>query len=504
MYDSFFKPVGIQEPFLPIARLASELKKQVDAVVAISHNSILSNKALLETARDVDLVIGAHDHVKLTEPVVVNRPLGTSAWIVETGSWGRYLGRVDLTIEPRGSRFPMSAPKVNLIRYGLTQMDSSIPEDLGVLARVTALEAQLEGLYRAPIFHDHVADVDVDFTRAGPEPLMGDMTVDAYREAAQAELAFDNIQFIYGEIHPGAMRTVDALNAAPAIYNPETFKSWTIHTLPMSGREIQDLLTLFYSSSTAANDLGIVTSGLQMVYSTLTVDPTRLPEDDPIPTSLSLPMPNMHQGGVPIVQDLKINGQPIDLNRKYITAIGGGILAGFQLLDSLGIPIVPLDGLKDTGKEGWRVIADFLGKNTPDLPGMIKQGNRARSLQPDLAVAQTDLHATIKGLDAQGDLDVHVDVTVHNYGASTSPAGPVLEVATPAEGANTAVKPTFVSVGPTQVLPAIPPGGQASYGFDVAIKGERGVYRLDALITGNDSEIVHTNDHSTLWLAYGN
>jgi len=439
-------------------------------------------------------VIGAHDHVKLTEPVVVDRPLGTSAWIVETGCWGRYVGRVDLTIEPRQ---PGKAPKVNLLNYGLTQMDDSVPEDLGVLARVTQLEQQLESLYRAPIFHDHVADIDVDLTRASSEPVMGDMTADAYRTSAQSEVAFDNIQFIYGEIHPGAMRTIDALNAAPAIYNPETGKSWTVHTLPMSGREIRDLLALFYSTATAANELGIVTSGLELTYSPLTKETEPMGGENQLPTSIGFPVPNFSREELAgVVQDLKIGGQPVDLNRKYVAAIGGGILAGFQFLDSLGYQIVSLEGLQDTGREGWRVIADYLARNSPVLSSLIPTGNRTRSLKPDLSVTESDVHAF-------GNLVVHVNVTVRNVGATNAPAGAVLELATSAEGSNTAVHPSLIEVSPSQVLPAIPAGGQASYSFDVALKGDRGVYRMDALVTNNSDETVHSNDATTIWLRYG-
>jgi 5'-nucleotidase len=505
IYDKYMKPVGIQEPFIPVAKLANALKKQVDAVVAISHNSIMSNKALLQTARDVDLVIGAHDHVKLTDPVTVNRPGGTTAWIVETGCWGRYLGRVDLTIEPRGSRYSGSAPKVNLLRYGLTQMDASIPEDLGVLTRVTTLETELEALYREPIFHDHVADVEEDLTRDGSEPLMGDLAVDSYREATQAEVAFDEIQFIYGEIHPGAIRTVDVLNAAPAIYNPETGKSWTVQTVPLQGRAIENLLKLFYSSKTAANALGIATSGIQMIYTPITDEGLHLPGGVtlPLPTHLTTPGWRQADSGA-IIKDLKIGGRPFDPNRKYLAAIGGGILEAFRFLDSTGIQIIPLGDLRDSGREGWRIMKDYLAKHSPVSQGVVEQGNRARSLAPDLTVAASDVRSRVKGLNASGELEVHVDVTVRNFGATTAPAGAVLELASAAEGLNTAVRPTLLPVGGNQVLPALKPGDKITVSFDVSLKGgERGLYRLDALLGANDSEVVHSNDHATVWLSSG-
>jgi hypothetical protein len=452
----------------------------------------------------VDLVIGAHDHVKLTEPTVVKRPGGTTAWIVETGSFGRYLGRVDLTIEPRGSRYLGSQPRVNLLRYGLTQMDASIPEDLGVLAHVTTLETQLEALYRQPIFHDHVADVEEDLTREGNEPLMGDLAVDAYRDATSAEVAFDVIQFIYGELHPGAIRTVDLLNSIPAIYNPETGKSWTVQTLPMSGRAIRNLFEVFYSTKIAANKLGIVTSGLQMIYS-----PVIKPEPEiELPSALTelllsrfAPIEDFESEIGGIVRDIKIGGQPLDPDKKYLAAFGGGILEAFRFLDSTGVQIVPLDGLRDTGTESWRVLMNYVTKHSPVPPGFVEPGNRARTLTPDLAVEANDVQAHIKRVNSAGELEVHVDVTVRNFGATEAPAGALLEVETAAEGINTAVKPTLISLASPQSLPSVQPGGSVTVPFDLVIAGgERGIYRLDAKVVHNDGDVISKNDKVTVWL----
>ena len=43
----------------------------------------------------IDLIIGAHDHVELNPPLVVNGTI-----IAQAGDYGRYLGRLDLEIDP--------------------------------------------------------------------------------------------------------------------------------------------------------------------------------------------------------------------------------------------------------------------------------------------------------------------------------------------------------------------------------------------------------------------
>jgi hypothetical protein len=498
MYDRFFKPVDIDEPYLPIAKLASSLKKSVDAVVAISHNSVGSNKILLETARDVDLVIGAHDHVKLTEPVQVSRPMGTTAWIVETGCWGRYVGQVELSIEPRSKN---SDPTVNLLKYGLTQMDSTIPEDPAMLAQVKSLEKELESLYHEPLFHDHVADLDGDITRDGSEPLMGDLAVDSYREATGAEISFEEVQFVYGELHPGKQRSVDFLNAAPGIYDPTTAKSWTLHLLPMSGKSISNLLSLFYSSKTAANSLGIAAAGIQMTYSPLA--------DDLITTSVgfSVPFPGLQDTSrifadeKSIVQDLRINGVPIDPAHQYLAAIGGGTIDAFEFLNSeSGLNLIPLDQLKDTGLEVWRTLASYVSQRTPFHVSSIPQGNRMRSAAPDLSVRRPDIQLKTRGRTPEGRLMTQVTVTVRNFGAKLSPAGVLLETATRTTGINTGVTPAYQGLGQPVLLPEIAPGASFTTTFDLELPGERGIYPLEVFVTNNESEVVHSNDAVDLWL----
>ena len=157
IYNSLIAPIKIIEPFRLAHQLAVKLRPQVDAVIVISHNRILFNEALLKVAPEIDLVIGAHDHVKLTEPKVVKRMGHSNGWIVEAGCWGKYLGRVDLDIDPTIK----TGDAVKLLHYGLTQIDKTIPEDPETAKAVTELEKHIENRM-GPVFHDHLGDTDVN------------------------------------------------------------------------------------------------------------------------------------------------------------------------------------------------------------------------------------------------------------------------------------------------------------------------------------------------------
>ncbi|HUP58199.1 MAG TPA: metallophosphoesterase [Bdellovibrionota bacterium] len=494
IYDSYFKPVGIKEPFLPVARLASQLKKEVDAVVLISHNAIAMNKLLLQAARDADLVIGGHDHKKLTEPVIVERPRGTTAWIVETGSWGRYLGRVELSIEPRRGGEPS---RVSLLRYGLTQIDSSIAEDPAIAARVEALEGQLEQLYGEPIFHDHVADVEDDLTRTGPETWMGNLAADTYRETARAEVAFEQKQFVYGEIlkgRDGRVRSVDVLNAAPAIYDPAKGKSWTIHTLTMTGKVMENLLKAFFSTRAAANGAGLAGSNIEVVYSPLTEGAAEA-ENGFGPAS-ALGVLASRQSARDVIRSLRIGGAPVDRDRGYKVAVSGGLVSAFRFLNALDRDIVPLDDLTDTGRESWRAIAANLKSRGSFGHRHIPFGNRFRSLSADLSIRDGDVRIEALGPVTQGSSEarVRIRVTVRNVGASPSAEGATLMIADNARRANLALTPAWRLLALPDRIPVLQPGQERQFEYQATVRGERGVYPVLARITANDGEAIESND----------
>jgi hypothetical protein len=74
---------------------------------------------------------------------------------------------------------------------------------------------------------------------------------------------------MYGDIQEGPIRTVDALNATPAIFSPKTDKAWTVKVLPLSGRALKWLLYATYSTHKIGS-LGLLgVSGLSFNYDPL-------------------------------------------------------------------------------------------------------------------------------------------------------------------------------------------------------------------------------------------
>ena len=252
--------------------MAKELKESqgVDFVVVLSHNNVGYNKELLQAAPDVDVIVGAHDHLKLVEPEVVSRSGAADGWVVEAGFWGHYLGQLDIEVSLKkdsdeqsfsGQNKKLKTPKkvktsgepgsqekvFKLAHYKLHQIDSKIPEDPFIKSKVDELNQKIIENFGSDIFHDHVADCEFDVSRTAYETPIGNLLADAYLKETNADFAIDSTRFIYGELHPGELHTVDFYHVNPAIYNPDTQKNWTLKVLPMTGKLIKWLFYFFLS-----------------------------------------------------------------------------------------------------------------------------------------------------------------------------------------------------------------------------------------------------------------
>ena len=82
----------------PVAAEVEKLKKAgVNKIIIVSHSGVPA-ETLLAGIPDVDVVIGGHSHTRLDKAIVVDHPDGSKAMVVQTGCYGRALGRLDLRL----------------------------------------------------------------------------------------------------------------------------------------------------------------------------------------------------------------------------------------------------------------------------------------------------------------------------------------------------------------------------------------------------------------------
>jgi 2',3'-cyclic-nucleotide 2'-phosphodiesterase (5'-nucleotidase family) len=486
IYNKYFKPVAIQSLASSARAIAKSLKGSVDAIVAISHNTISENKHLLENVPELDFVIGAHDHVALQRAAVVPRKGAPDGWVVEAGCWGRFLGRMVLELEPGAAR------PVRLVDYRLLQMDVRTPKDAGIQAEVDRLASNLESRY-GPIFHDKVGETSLELGRDGIEAPIGDLVADAYRSATGAEIALDSTPFVYGELHEGALRSVDVYDAIPAIYDPATDKSWTLKVLPIKGRALRLVLDVLYSSTKLSESSGVNTAGLSIVFNPLFRDDgagngllrlIQAPADDP--------------RGL-VLRELLVNGRPLEADREYTVAAGGGIIESLEFLDSIVGNVIPLRKLRDTGIEAWRVLRDHIRAVSPIDASKIAIGTRIRTVQPDLGLGADD----ISWVPIRTETDAMIAMVrarVTNFGDRAS-GGAMAHLSANANGIDFGLPAAWTDLGEPLAVPALAPGQSVTLSWDLArVPGDHGVFPITVRLAGAADETDTANDSATRFL----
>ena len=139
LYDSIFH-LSIQNPLDVLPGLVKTVRELgAKTVIVISHIGSLRDKELAELGLDVDVFIGGHDHKEITPPWKIGNAL-----IVQTGVYGRFLGRLDVEIDEETG-------KVNEYKGELIAVTDDLPEDPEVQAVVQQQKKQVEHMMSVPV-----------------------------------------------------------------------------------------------------------------------------------------------------------------------------------------------------------------------------------------------------------------------------------------------------------------------------------------------------------------
>lgn len=150
-------------------------RRGAQTILLLSHLGLKQDRDLAETIEGVDLIIGGHSHDALNPPLDIQGTI-----ITQAGDFGRFLGRLDVEIDPVSG-------KVVHHEGTLLSIDESIPSDPGTVAaveleriRVQEIMSRVVGTLNAPI---GLAD--------DRECEAGNMLADALFERVKgAEIAF--------------------------------------------------------------------------------------------------------------------------------------------------------------------------------------------------------------------------------------------------------------------------------------------------------------------------
>lgn len=122
--------------------------EHVDVVIMVSHGGVNldfpdagDDYKIAQNVTGIDLIVSGHSHTALPAPIVVAAPDGYMVPIVQAGSYGEWLGRVELVTQ-RGARphIDLDSAKTKLIKVD----DTTVPTNTAILDKLDDLITTLE------------------------------------------------------------------------------------------------------------------------------------------------------------------------------------------------------------------------------------------------------------------------------------------------------------------------------------------------------------------------
>jgi 5'-nucleotidase len=261
-------------------------------VILLSHLGLEGDRQVALTHEGVDLIIGAHTHQVLQEPVVT-----AGVPLVQAGSFGRWVGVLDLTVDLDQTRLVSCTGRLVPVNPAITPAD---PKAVRIIAEATARAnatlSEVVATLPRPLPHDPVGHSEL-------APLIAE----ALRRRAGAEVGLvPGGQAMHGFAAGPLTRSV-LLDSLSPLFIPAR--------LAYTGRHLAAVLEQAEDPAVAGRLL--YAFGMR-------------PRARPIGRIFSAGLSYRIDHSAPVgerVQDLRVQGEPIDPDRVY--SVGAPSLLGF-------------------------------------------------------------------------------------------------------------------------------------------------------------------------------
>jgi len=323
------------DPKSTLASLVPEVRRQgADVVVALAHvesfidaaGRVTGGAAALAAVPGVDAVVSGHSH-----QFVAGKAAGVP--VVQAGFYGRATGRIILTYSKPDRKVLGSYVETVAVSAEGPAPDPAVQAIVEAAERAAApIKSEVLGWAKAPLRHDK-KEVSV----------LGQWVADAMREAAKADIAFENGGGIRASLPAGTL-TMGMLYEILPFDN----ELWTVE---LTGRQVLAVLEHGLSGSRYG---AIQFSGLRVKY-----DPSR-------------------PAGQRVLEVVTAGGEPLDPGQTYLVATNDFLMGGGDEYAMFGEGRNPRNlgiQLRDVLAEKVRKarIVDFGGDGRLALPAGAEQ-----------------------------------------------------------------------------------------------------------------------------------
>lgn len=303
-----------------------------DVVVCVAHLGLPLEEAIAGNAPGIDVVIGAHDHVALSEPEWVPGPEGHAVPVVKAGQFYQHLGYLHVSYDGGVVSFP---------GYQLFDVDASVPRLPPVDAVVQGLQQAISAHYDEDFWGEPIGYAVADVTKDVRPPLrdtgVGDLVTDALRAAGGTDIAVNAEGFFTEQLYKGVLAGDDVFRIVGNGIDPAGGPGFALYTAKITGEKLMLALEtsvgmMSASTGLTTDDFFLQVSGMRFMFDT------------------SLPEP-------PRVLGAWVGGRPLDPSAVYTVTLDEGNLQGLALFPDVEFVEPPV---RIEGTDEYRALRDFI------------------------------------------------------------------------------------------------------------------------------------------------
>ncbi|NQV17950.1 MAG: 5'-nucleotidase C-terminal domain-containing protein [Armatimonadetes bacterium] len=252
-----------------VATLTAE---ECDVIICLSHLGLGLDQLVASYVPGIDVTVGGHSHDLLLEPIPVENPGGTTTWIVQTGAFYTYMGKMQLTVSENG---------VEMVDYQAIHLDETIPEEPTLAAVVDSLIVEIETIY-GPVYSQQITYATEYFEEKATDLMeegfhdtpVGNLVTDAFRATTDTNIAIEPGGSTAQPLYQGPIVPADIFRMVGYGFNEDNGLGYRLVTFDILGVDLIYGLTFGVSDIENNDEFLIQVSGMEYAY-----DPSELPAD---------------------------------------------------------------------------------------------------------------------------------------------------------------------------------------------------------------------------------
>jgi 5'-nucleotidase len=201
------------------------LSPSADLIVALTHQGLDADQALIANTSGLDVVLGGHQHI-VTNGALSLLDCGSRlktgrgctprpVTLMHSGAFARYLGVLDLALDDGPQVLSANLGfEVASAKQTVVPLSAAVEQDAAVVSLLEPYRGRLEALG----YGDAIAFALGDVTRVpatGGESALGNLTCDAILATSRADFAIINGSGLRGDLASGVWTREDVVRALP-------------------------------------------------------------------------------------------------------------------------------------------------------------------------------------------------------------------------------------------------------------------------------------------------